>query len=353
MHILTHSTPFLSDLTLLEVGGAPQVYIEVYNEADVLAAYAWAETHELPVYVLGEGSNVVCADSVLQGVVLQYRGQTIEWSERQDDICVRASAGVVWEVLVQQAVQRGAWGIECLAGIPGLVGAAPIQNIGAYGQSLSDRCHSVRVFDRLQGRCYTLSADECEWSYRQSKFKRTPRRYCVISVELTLQRNPIPIAYAQVQQALASQSLYAHEDILQVYQMVRQIRANKSMVWDKEDPNHRSVGSFFLNPILTDTEWKHVQQHAEYLEISTPPHWIQSNGIKVPAAWLIEQSGCSKGYTDSHFPHVGLSSKHTLAIINRGGAKASEIMDFAKHIQQKVYDAFKINLQPEAHLWGF
>ena len=157
MHIVTHSCPLLSELTLLEVGGAPQVYIEVYNEADVMSAYTWAEEHGLPVYVLGEGSNVVCADRGLAGVVLQYRGQELEWNERADEIHVRASAGVVWEVLVQQAVQRGAWGIECLAGIPGLVGAAPIQNIGAYGQSLSDHCQSVRVFDRVQGQCYTLS----------------------------------------------------------------------------------------------------------------------------------------------------------------------------------------------------
>ena len=184
MNILTHSCPLLSELTLLEVGGAPKVYIEVYNEADVLAAYAWAEEHALSVYVLGEGSNVVCADTGIEGVILQYRGQDLDWSETTDEIHVRASAGVIWETLVQQAVHRGAWGIECLAGIPGLVGAAPIQNIGAYGQSLSDRCTSVRVFDRLQAQCYTLSADECEWSYRHSKFKRDPRRYCVLSIEL-------------------------------------------------------------------------------------------------------------------------------------------------------------------------
>ena len=353
MHLTTHLCPPIADLSFMQVGGRPKAYIQTWSEEDIQSAYQWAEQQQLPVYILGGGSNIVCADGVLHAVVIQPKNQRIEWKKVNTGWQVRAHAGALWENLVHQAVQRKAWGIECLAGIPGHVGAAPIQNIGAYGQSLSDHCTAVRVFDRAQQSFETLTPQECCWSYRDSIFKQHPQRYCVVWIELSLGSTATPIRYVQLQDALDQQGIDSDQNIETIYHTVRRIRASKSMLWDKEDPNHRSVGSFFLNPIVSQDQWHFVCTQAQKLNLEHVPHWPQEQGIKLAAAWLIEQSGCHKGYTHSEYSGVALSSKHTLAIINRGTACATDVIRFATLIQNRVEQQFAVTLEIEARIWGF
>lgn len=356
VNIQQDNLPPLSTLTTLEVGGTADAYCLAQTEEEVIEAVDWAKTHHVCVYPLGGGSNVLCSDRGVRGLVLQYAGDFTYWREtaEEDIFEVEVSAGVKWSTFVQDAVDRGLSGVECLGGIPGQTGAAPIQNIGAYGQSLSDICVRVRVLDMKQNVIEWWSAERCQWSYRESHFKRHPRQYFILAVTLSLKAGGAPtITYPQLRdwldQRYGQSSQEYSPSLSEVYRGVLELRASKSMIWTPTDPNRRSVGSFFLNPRLHRDEATQIKERRVRLGLTPPPMWFEGDQVKIPAAWLIEQSGCTKGYG---IGKVGLSSKHSLALINRGGASATDLLEFSYHIQDKVREVFGVHLYPEPDIWG-
>ena len=350
--------PPLSTLSTLEVGGRPRWYAEVHDEESARSVARWASAQDVPLWVIGGGSNILCADDRLEGVALQLAFTQIEWGEAEDDtVEVTAGAGVVWSDLVESAVKRELAGIECLTGIPGWVGAAPIQNIGAYGQELSDVCVAVRVYDRLSDETRWWTAEECAFAYRQSVFKAHADRYLIFAVRLALRVGGAPtIRYAQLRDAIETAGADP-TSLSAVRETVQRIRAAKSMVWSADDPNRRSVGSFFLNPIISASVLREVDRRCERRGIEPPPRWTYLDprsdvehaepSFKLPAAWLIEKAGFEKGHGEGV---VGLSSAHTLALINRGGARAADIFELAREIQRGVWRSWGVWLSPEVRL---
>lgn len=327
----------LAPLTTLGVGGAARWLARVQSGRDIVKAYEWAAARELPVFVLGGGSNLVVGDQGFPGLVLQMCASQIAAVERRgDDVMIHARAGGSWDALVAFAVERGLAGIECLSGIPGTVGGTPIQNVGAYGQEVAAVIEVVTAFDLEQQRTVVLSAAECEFGYRMSRFKgRDAGRFVVSSVIFRLRPGPPTIKYPDVVEYLARQGK-ASPDLADARAAVLAIRRRKGMVIDAGDPDTRSVGSFFMNPVV---------DRGVFERIAPAPHYVMDNGaVKIPAAWLIEQSGFARGHVDGR---VGLSTKHPLAIVNRGGATARDVIHLARRIKSTVRDRFGIALRPE------
>ena len=360
--------PLLSKLTTLEVGGRPRYYALVHHEHEACEVARWSQTHGFPLWILGGGSNVVCDDHELDGVVLQLGLQEMTWhqidaNQSPGTVDVTLGAGVIWNDFVDEAVKRNLAGVECLVGIPGWVGAAPIQNIGAYGQELSDTCVAVRVYDRIQDEVKWWSVSECQFAYRHSVFKENMGRYLILAIRLRLNAHgKATLRYPQLQNYLAQYHTSDEPTLINVAHAVRALRASKSMLWRIDDPNRRSVGSFFLNPIITDAHAAQVKTRSHELGLASPPLWpvhqpnlgtrLESEAkgqthFKLPAAWLIERSGFAKGSGEGQ---VGISSAHTLAIINRGGAYAQDVIDFARQVQRQVWRTWGIWLTPEARL---
>ena len=345
----------LADHSTLGVGGPARYFLAAQTLAEATEALAWARESELPVTLLGGGSNVVIADAGLPGLVLQLADGQCELLDATEDLVrIRAGAGMPWDALVSRAVARGFGGIECMSGIPGMVGAAPIQNIGAYGQEVAEVIEAVEVLDMQTGIVFWLSAAECGFAYRDSVFKRQPHQHLVCSLRLRLRPNAQPdVRYAQVAHALAGEPLPdGAAGLTRVRDVVLRLRRDKAMVVDPEEPDSRSVGSFFTNPVVpvqvavdAADRLRHSLRPGE-----TMPSWPAPGGITLSAAWLIEHAGMPKGYGEGP---VGLSNKHTLALVNRGGAKASDVLDFADHVTQRVLDASGVRLQREPVLLGF
>ena len=332
----------LAPLTTLGIGGPARYFVEANKEDEILTALAFAEAKGLPALLLGGGSNLVIGDAGFPGVVIRLalRGITAFFPTNVRDIVhVTASAGEEWDGFVRYSALQGWAGIECLAGIPGTVGATPVQNVGAYGQEVADTLISVRACDRNEKRIQDLSAAECDFAYRRSRFNSAePERWIILSVTFALRPGGAPtLKYADLIRHFGEN---ATPTLPAVYDAVRVIRARKGMVIDPSDPDSRSVGSFFKNPTLTAPAFA-------ALTAATPeiPHYPQPDGsVKIPAAYLIENSGFSKG---QRFGNVALSSKHILALINRGGASASEIVAAAQQIQEGVEAKWGIRLLPE------
>lgn len=322
----------LAPLTSMRVGGRAQVLVSVRDADDVRRALTgW----QGPVWVLGGGSNVVIADQGLPGLVLQPAGKAIVW---QADGLVRAEAGVAWDRLVAAAVRRGWAGIECLSGIPGQVGAAPIQNIGAYGQEVADVLVSVSAFDRQHDELCELAAQDCGFGYRDSRFKREPGRWLVLAITLRLQPGGSPgLRYAQLVDALAH---VRQPTLARVRRTVLDLRRQKGMVLDPDDPDSRSCGSFFTNPVVPQAMADQVEQ-----ALGGPmPRYPASGGVKLSAAWLIERCGMTRGWGEGP---VGLSRKHTLALVNRGAATAADVWRCAAEVCQRVRQRTAVELEPE------
>jgi UDP-N-acetylmuramate dehydrogenase len=261
-------------------------------------------------------------------------------------VLVSAAAGEPWDDFVANVVEQNLQGLECLSGIPGLVGATPIQNVGAYGQEVSETIESVRVLDRETLRFEERTAKDCAFAYRDSYFKSTaPNRYVVTSVRFRLRRGAPPkLAYAELTKHFAGN---ATPSLREVRGAVIELRRQKSMVLDSSDPNRRSCGSFFVNALVGPSDVERIAQRAGV----APPQFPQGDGrIKLPSAWLIERAGLAKG--TSHGP-VGLSTRHTLAVVAHDGARATDVIAFAKHVRTTVEDAFGVRLVPEPEFWGF
>jgi UDP-N-acetylmuramate dehydrogenase len=328
----------LAPLTTLELGGPARWFTEVADEDDLRRALAWADERAITAVVLGGGSNLVVADDGWDGLAIHMvaRGVAI------DGACVSAASGEPWDALVERTVAAGLAGLECLSGIPGSVGATPIQNVGAYGQEVADTIARVRVLDRVAGSIEWWAPARCEFGYRTSAFKRSPDRYVVLAVEYALREgDPAPPRYAELARVLA-----AAASLAQVRDAVLGLRRAKSMVIDPADPNRRSVGSFFTNPIVDPSRADAVMRSTD----ETMPRWPQPDGrIKLAAAWLIERAGIAKGMRRGA---VGVSTRHSLALVHHGGGTTRELLALAREIRDCVRARFDVELEPEPVLLG-
>ena len=337
----------LAPLSTLGVGGSSAWFSTARSAEDVQRAAEWCATRSVPLFALGGGSNLVVADDGFKGLALEVAIPGRAFTELTDGAHeVRAGAGEPWDALVGDAVSRGLGGVECLSGIPGSVGGTPIQNVGAYGQEVADTIVTVEAYDRCAGALVLLAAAECRFAYRMSRFKRDePDRWIVCGVTFRLAPGAAPVRYPDLIRYFDELGLSA-PDLNDIRQAVLTIRARKGMVVDPDDPDSRSVGSFFMNPIVTGAERDEVSRRAG----EPAPAYPAGDGVKIPAAWLIERAGFPRGATDGR---VGTSGKHPLAIVNRGGASARDVVRFALVIKRRVLDRFGVHLRPEPVFLGF
>ncbi len=343
----------LAAYTTLGIGGPARFLARARNEDQILEALAFARFQSCPVFILGSGSNIVVSDAGFPGLVLKMEIPGIRNLDHENGARISAAAGVEWDAFVQHCVKRNLAGIECLSGIPGTVGATPIQNVGAYGEEVSEVIVSVRVLDRDSNSITEMARPDCAFTYRSSIFNTTHQnRYVLLRVDFALRPDGKPrIGYQDLQRRFAGKD----PSIGEVRESVMQIRRAKAMLLLDGDPDSKSVGSFFKNPILTPDAAAGLQEEARTHGIlgssENIPRFAAPEGKeKLPAAWLIERAGFEKGYTAGH---VGISSKHSLALINRGGASAREILDLMQQIQSRVQTLFGITLQPEPVFIGF
>jgi UDP-N-acetylmuramate dehydrogenase len=337
----------LAPLTTLRIGGPASYFIEAASERDLLNALDFATTKSLPLFILGGGSNLLVSDTGFPGLVLHIGLQGLQLENSADRVLVKAAAGEDWDGVVALAVERGLAGIECLSGIPGSTGGAPVQNVGAYGQETADVLVSVRAFDRRAQKIVELSHADCGFSYRTSIFNSSEKdRYIVLDVTLALSPGGQPtIRYPDVRRRF--ESVDGPPSLADVRQAVREIRAGKAMLLTADDPDCRSAGSFFKNPIISEADYARLQSSIA----ETVPRYPAPNGrVKTAAAWLIERAGFSKGY---RLGGAALSRKHTLALVNTGNATAADIIRLAGEIRARVEDRFGIRLVPEPVFVGF
>jgi UDP-N-acetylmuramate dehydrogenase len=337
----------LAPLTTIGIGGPARFFFKAGNVDDVMEALTWARTREQPVFFLGGGSNLLISDAGFAGLVIQLdlHGITVA-SEMAGHVMVKVAAGVPWDRFVKFAVRREWAGIECLSGIPGSTGATPIQNVGAYGQEVSETVARVEALDRTTNRVVWLTNEECRFGYRSSLFKNIEReRYVVLSVTFRLRAGgEATLKYPELRKYVEERGI-ALDDLAGVREAVIAIRKRKGMVLDKRDPDTRSDGSFFMNPVLTADGYAAFAERAP-----DAPHFPSGDDVKLSAAWLIEHAGFHKGFTHGN---VGLSTKHTLAVINRGGGTAAEVVELTRMIQERVRATFGIEIHPEPNFIGF
>ncbi len=339
----------LADLTSMGVGGRAQYYAAIETTQDLRHALDWCRSRSLPMWVLSGGSNLIVADEGLAGLVVDLRLRGVTYDVGQDTARVTAAAGEDWDSLVSETVVRGFSGLECLSGIPGRVGATPIQNVGAYGQDVSQTISHVDVFDRETGDVVHVEAGDCDFGYRSSCFKGPKgKRYVIVSVCFQLQLSPpIVPSHLELRQRLAAQSS-GIATVNDIRQAVLHLRRSKSMLLDPSDPCSRGCGSFFVNPVVPSDV---AQAIRDSFASESVPVYPQSYGCaKIAAAWLIEKAGFQRGYRDGR---VGLSERHSLAIVAYADAKARDIVLFARRIQETVEQKFGVILVPEPVFWGF
>ena len=339
----------LADLTTLRLGGPAERLVDCQTEEALVEAVREADAAEQPLLVLGGGSNLVVADEGFPGTVARVLTRGIEQEEQGDMVLLRVQAGEPWDALVERCVAGGLTGIECLSGIPGLAGATPIQNVGAYGQEVGETIRSVRVHDRLNGQIEDLPPAACGFDYRTSVFKRTPGRWVVLAVTFALRRGArsAPVRYAELARALGLE-IGETAPLQAVRDAVLELRRGKGMVLDPADPDSVSAGSFFLNPVLTVEAFERLQERAarQLGPGIRPPRFPAGEGqVKTSAAWLVEQAGFRRGYGNP--AGIAISGKHTLALTNRGGGTAAELVAMARDIAGGVRCRFGVRLEPE------
>jgi UDP-N-acetylmuramate dehydrogenase len=332
----------LAPKTTLGLGGAARRLVRVETLADLTEALAMASSANERVLVLGSGSNLVVRDAGWDGLVVEMAIGGVDVAIHDDHAIVSAFAGVVWDDFVAQMIEAGLVGVECLSGIPGLVGATPMQNVGAYGQEVSDTITQVRVLDRDTGALETLSPEACGFAYRSSVF-RGSERWIVVEVQFRFARGTAsaPIRYAELARALGITE-GQRAPLAEVRRVVLELRRAKGMVVDPADPESCSAGSFFTNPIVDAAAVAALEARLPGVAI---PKFAAPDGMtKLAAAWLIERAGFTKGYTVGR---VGISRKHALALVNRGDATTTELLALATQIQDAVRDKLGIELVPE------
>ncbi len=315
-----------------------------------MAAAQFAKARDLPLFVLGGGSNLVVADSGWPGLVLRIAIGGISHDTTGNAVLFSVGAGVNWDDFVAQAVVQNCAGVECLSGIPGSVGGTPVQNVGAYGQEVADTIESVRAFDLKQDRVVVLPKPACGFRYRTSIFNSSERgRYIILRVNYRLKRGGAPsLHYADLQKHFAARE--TPPSLADVREAVRAIRRSKGMLIVPRDEDCRSVGSFFQNPVLSEDQFRDLAERALSKGLEIPSYPALDKQRKVSAAWLVEHSGFSKGFAAGA---AGISHKHALALINRGDAKASDIVELKDKIQHAVQETWGIPLDPEPVFVGF
>jgi len=335
----------LSRHTTLGLGGRASRLVTATHQHELVEM-----TRATPgdVFLLAGGSNVVVSDRGVDATVVLIRTSGISVARDDGRALVTVEAGHPWDDVVAFCVAEGLSGIECLSGVPGSAGATPIQNVGAYGQEVAETIHSVRVLDRQRDVVVDLAPADCGFAYRTSIFKHNDR-YVVLAVTFALERSPLsaPVRYAELARAL-DVAPGERVPLARAREAVLALRARKGMVLDPNDPDTRSAGSFFTNPVLRGEEFAALVERAG----TTPAHWPGPDGtVKVSAAWLIEHAGFHKGYTGDH-PGVAVSSKHTLALTNRGTGTTEALLGLAREIRDGVLEKFGVRLYPEPVLVG-
>jgi len=342
----------LGAYTTLRLGGPAQRLVEADNADETVAIIRDADSRTSPLLVLAGGSNVVIADAGFPGTAVVLRSTGVDVARRDGHVELTVAAGHSWDDLVARAVSEGWSGIECLSGIPGSAGATPIQNVGAYGQDVSETITGVRVYDRRTGEVTVMRPAECQFGYRASVF-RGHDRWVVLDVRFRLTARDLstPIRYAELARNL-NVSIGDQVPLAEARNAVLGLRRGKGMVLDNGDADTYSVGSFFMNPVLDQAAYQHLLGACTGLlgEAVTPPSWPDgSGGMKVSAAWLIERAGFTRGHQRDG---VGISGKHTLALTNRGTGTTKALLALAAEIRDGVRTAFGVTLHPEPVLIG-
>ncbi|MCL2784074.1 MAG: UDP-N-acetylmuramate dehydrogenase [Propionibacteriaceae bacterium] len=334
---------FLRDFTTTRVGGPANQVVVARTEAELINTVSTADALNTPVLVISGGSNMVIADQGFPGVAVVVATTGVTVSTDECIVFLNVAAGESWDGLVAATVEQGWSGLEMLSGIPGLVGAAPVQNIGAYGWEVSKVITEVRAFDRQTSTVVTLSPPDCQFDYRTSRIKQEADRYVVLSVELAVRVSDTsgPIEYADLARYLGV-DMGATAPIRDVRQAVLEVRRTKGMVLDAADHDTWSSGSFFTNPIIST-------EQAAVLPAQAPRFPQANGGVKTSAAWLIDHAGFHKGFGEGA---ATLSTKHVLALTNRGTATAQDIITLARRIRAGVESAYGITLEPEPILIG-
>jgi UDP-N-acetylmuramate dehydrogenase len=349
--MLIRENVLLAPLTTLGVGGPARYFSEAATEAEVMEAVGFARSRKLQLFVLGGGSNLVIADAGFGGLALKIGIAGVShFTPPTGDTIFLAGAGCDWDSFVAQTVEANCAGLECLSGIPGSVGGTPVQNVGAYGQDVSETITEVRALDLESLAIVTLSNADCGFAYRSSIFNSTQRgRYIVLQVALGLRRNGnATIRYADLEKHFAGRS--SEPTLQQVRDAVREIRHRKAMLIIPGEEDARSAGSFFKNPVVPQAVSEELTARLASQGLTLMSYPATEGSRKIPAAWLVEHAGFLKGYSRGR---AGISHKHALAIVNRGGASAAEIIALKDEIQAGVLDKFGIELQPEPVFVGF
>ncbi len=336
----------LAPFTTLGIGGPARYFIRADSETLIPQTIEFANDRQLPLLVLGGGSNLLVADQGFPGVVVRLEIVGTQWLDETNHVRVSAGAGEEWDPIVAQSVDRRLFGFECLSGIPGTVGGTPVQNVGAYGQEVSESIIQVHAYDRVAAQYVDLDHRDCHFSYRTSVFNSTDReRYVITRVHFRLaKQGTLTVGYADLERELKNVS---DPNVATIRDAVRAIRARKAMLIQPGDPDSRSAGSFFKNPIVTEEVFRQIQKEAGAM----PPSYPAPKGkVKTAAAWLIERCGIAKGFS---IGAAGVSSKHTLALVNKGGATAADILRLARDIRQRVHDRFGVRLAVEPVFVGF
>jgi UDP-N-acetylmuramate dehydrogenase len=336
----------LAPLTTLRIGGVAAEMVDIDREADVVDAVHEAEGRRAPLFVLGEGSNVVVGDDGFAGLVARMSTRGVDVHREGSRVVVDVAAGEHWDTFVERAVSEGWRGVECMSGIPGLVGATPIQNVGAYGQEVGETIVQVRAYDRAAASFVEIDGHACGFGYRASAFKRS-ERWIVTRVRFALEVGAAasPPHYAELSRALSAAE-GVDVPLRTLRNTVLALRRGKGMVIDSNDPDSVSAGSFFVNPVVDAATLADVEARAG----ERPPAFDAGAGrFKLAAAWLVERAGFPKGWGTQR---VGVSRKHALALVNRGGATARELLATARGIRDKVRTSFGVELEPEPVLVG-
>ena len=339
----------LGPRTTLGVGGPAQAFAEVRDAAALRRALELADGRRWPVLILGGGSNLVVSDAGFAGLVVRYLESYFRYADKSSCTHVEVGSGVAWDAFVEWTIEAGLAGVECLSGIPGCVGAAPMQNVGAYGQEVCDTIVAVRAWDRVACDEVSIAAGDCGFGYRDSHFKGPwAGRYVVLSVSFALTPGGRPALRSGELARLAGDE----PNLATVRQTVLGLRRSKAMVLDPDEPDSRSAGSFFTNPILGVAAAADVADRARRCRPGVVlPSWPTADGrVKLPAAWLIEAAGVLKGETCGG---AAISRRHSLAIVNRRGASAADVVALAARVRRRVRDAFGVTLVPEPRFVGF
>lgn len=342
----------LSSKTTIALGGKAKYFIECFSNEDIISAVEFSKSKNLPFYILSGGSNIIFPDNDLNIVIINILSKGISKTENENEVIIECDAGENWDSFVEYCISKGLSGVECLSGIPGSVGATPFQNVGAYGQEVKDVINSVKCIDNENFETKIFANEDCEFDYRQSRFKGKDKgKYIITSVVFSFQKNKEPgIKYPELQRQIESIPEFKNtKDLIEKLSIIRNtvisIRKSKSMVLDSNDLNSRSCGSFFMNPVLTETDFKNFINIFQNLN---PPHFKSKDKYKIPAAWLIENSGFSKGF---RYKGVGISENHSLALVNYEGT-SEQIKELSSEIINTVKDKFNIRLHPEPEIFN-